>query len=358
MTIKTRLLLTSGLLLLFLLTGCGHSSNGNGTGKGEGKSDVATVTIKDGQFITTEGQENTDNSALLALNISITNHSGDSLDLLTDDFSLYDSKNEKVSVDDTIYDDSGSFKTLNTDSLAKDKTVTGYIPFRVAKNKTYELHFQPEVYKSDKKVSDIVVKINTKDYQDNQQEIKDAMNAYVQTVFFEKKDPKYATLVANDANKDAEQLKALFIKNMGTDLEDQLSDQQMNQIYETFKHANSEKGSVSLKVQTALPKTAVVEVTPKVLFLDDMYDEVEKLKNQFVDDNRGKYSDYDAALQAWYVYMTKNIGEVFKNTDPRSSDTSYKINLIKEGKKWRIDSEKSTDNYDYEQLQGDMTGGY
>ncbi|MFT8311983.1 MAG: DUF5105 domain-containing protein [Sporolactobacillus sp.] len=355
MTIKLKLLLIMGLALLLLIAGCGNSSSK----KEEGKSDIATVTVKNGQYITKDGQENSDDSALLALNISITNHSDDSLDLLTDDFSLYDSKNEKVSVDDSIYDDSeGSFKMLDTDSLAKDKTVTGYIPFRVAKNKTYELHFQPNVYKGDKKVDEIVVKINTKKFKDDQQQIKDAMNAYIQTVFFGKDDSNYATLVANDANKDKAQMKDVFIKNMGSELDDQLSDEQTNQIYEAFESANREKGSVVLKVDTALPDSAVVEVTPKVLFLDDMYDEIEKLKDQFIDDNRGKYSDYDAALKGWYVYMAKNIGEVFKNTDAQTSDDSYKINLKKEGNKWEVDSEKSTANYDYEGLLSDMTGGY
>lgn len=354
MTIKLKFLLISVLALLLLIAGCGKSSNE----KGEGKSDIATITIRGGQFITKDGQENTDDSALLALNISITNNSGESLDLLSDDFSLYDSKNEKVSVDESIYDSEGDFKMLDTDSLAKDKTVTGYLPFRVAKNKSYELHFQPSVYKEDKKSDEIVVKINTKPYKDDQQQIKDAMNAYVQTVFFSKNDPNYATLVANDANKDKAQLKELFIKNMGSTLENQLSDQQTAQIYDAFISANRDKGSVELKVDTALPNSAVVEVTPKVLFLNDMYDEVEKLKDQFIDDNRGKYSDYNAAMKGWYAYMAKNMGEVFKNADARTSDSTYKINLKKEGEKWQIDSEKSTANYDYEDLLSDMTGGY
>ncbi|MET1249095.1 DUF5105 domain-containing protein [Sporolactobacillus sp. STCC-11] len=354
MTIKLKFLLISVLALLLLISGCGKSSNE----KGEGKSDIATITINGGQFITKDGQENSNDSALLALNVSITNHSGESLDLLSDDFSLYDSKNEKVSVDESIYDSEGDFKTLSTDSLAKDKTVTGYLPFRVAKNKSYELHFQPDVYKEDKKSDEIIVKINTKPYKDNQQQIKDAMNAYVQTVFFSKNDPNYAKLVANDATKDKAQLKERFIKNMGSELEDQLSDQQTDQIYDAFISTNRDKGSVELNVDTALPNSAVVEVTPKVLFLSDMYDEVEKLKDQFIDDNRGNYSDYNAAMKGWYAYMAKNMGEVFKNTDTRTADSTYKINLKKEGEKWQVNSEKSTANYDYEDLLNDMTGGY
>ncbi|MCO7124543.1 DUF5105 domain-containing protein [Sporolactobacillus shoreicorticis] len=247
---------------------------------------------------------------------------------------------------------------LETDSRAKDKTVIGYIPFQVAKNKTYELHYQPNVYKNDKKADEIIVKINTKNFKDDQQQIKDAMNAYVQTVFFGKDDTKYMALVANDANKDKAQMKGVFIKNMGSELDEQLSDEQTNQIYEAFERANREKGSVTLKVDTVLPDSAVVEVTPKVLFLDDMYDEIEKLKDQFIEDNRGKYSNHDAALKGWYVYMAKNIGEVFKNTDAQTSEDSYKIKPQKEGNKWKVDSQKSTVNYDCEGLLSDMTGGY
>ncbi|GAY75690.1 hypothetical protein NBRC111894_1244 [Sporolactobacillus inulinus] len=66
-----------------------------------------------------DSQENTDDSALLALQISITNNSDKSLDLLSDDFSLYDSNDEKVSVDEAIYGAPNDFQMLNTDSLAK-----------------------------------------------------------------------------------------------------------------------------------------------------------------------------------------------------------------------------------------------
>lgn len=356
MIIKRKLLFIFGLALLLILSGCGGS--GTSEKKEEARSDVATLNVKSGEFITMDGQENSDESALLALQISITNNSDKSLDLLSDDLSLYDSNDEKVSVDEAIYGAPDNFKMLNTDALAKGKTVTGYIPFRVSKNKTYELHFQPNVYDGGKQVEEIVVKINTKKFADHSGEAKDALNAYVQTVFFAKDDSKYPTLVANDSAKEKQRLKELFIKNMGTTLDDQLSDQQKNQIYNDFIAANREKGSVALKIDTAIPNSAIIEVTPNVLNLNDMYDEVQDLKDQFIDDNRGKYSDYNAAMKGWYAYIAKNLGEVFKNNEPRTSDSSYKINLKKQGEKWEIDSEKRSDNYDYEDLLTEMTGGY
>lgn len=354
MIIKRKFLFILGLALLLVIAGCG----GSGSKEEEGKTSVASLTVKSGEFITMDSQENTDDSALLALQISITNNSDKSLDLLSDDFSLYDSNDEKVSVDEAIYGAPDDFEMLNTDSLAKGKTVTGYLPFRVAKNKSYELHFQPNVYDGSKQADEIVVKINTKNYKDHSGEVKDAFDAYVQTVFFAKDVSNYSKWVANDSAKEKQRLKELFIKNMGSTLDDQLSDQQKNQIYSDFIAANREKGSVTLKVNTAFPNSAVVEVTPKVLYLDDMYDEVQDLKDQFIDENRGKYSDYNAAMKGWYAYVAKNFGEVFKNNEARTSDNAYKINLKKQGGKWTIDSEKRSDNYDYEELLSEMTGGY
>ncbi|RYM05177.1 DUF5105 domain-containing protein [Sporolactobacillus sp. THM7-7] len=349
---KVILLFSLTLILILILAGCGQSKKG----AEQGKSDVAEVKIKNGLYITFDGQENTDDSALLALDVGITNRSGETLDIYSRDFTLFDADNEKVPYESSVYDDSDNFRLLESSTLPNNKTVSGYLVFRIDKTKSYELHYQPSLYDSDQKPEEIVLKVNAQKYKDRQQEITDAANAFIQNVFFGKEEPKYASLVANDAAQEQKKVKEAFKEN--TNIGDDISDTQLDQVYQAFQKANAESGGAELKVDSAFVDTAEVKVTPKVVNFDDMYDQVNDLQDRFVDDNRGKYPNYNSAMKAWNTYLVKHIGEVFSHTEPQVSKDSYTLKLKKEGNKWKIDSSNTSDNYDYESLVSVMNGGY
>ncbi|MTT31400.1 DUF5105 domain-containing protein [Terrilactibacillus sp. BCM23-1] len=347
--VKVKWLSLVGLLLVLLVSGCGQKSE---TSKeGEATSDIAKVSIKNGTYITSDGKENTDEDALLALNVSVTNDSKDTLYVDQADFALYDSNNEKVS-DENVYDETDNFKRLDAADLPKGKSTTGFIVFRVAKDQKYELHFKPKMVE---KTKDIVLKVNAKDYKDNQEEIKDALNAYIQTVFFDKENPKYKSLVSNNASQDKKQVESVF-KDIATNEFGDMSQEELKHVYHEFKSANANKGSVELKIDSAFPENATVKVTPKVLLFDNMDEEIKKLGKQFVDDNKGKYSSTYEAQKAFVEYAIKHAGDVFDNTTPESTGDDYSINLKKEGDKWKIDTVKSSDNYDYEYFMKAMSG--
>ncbi|WP_353948482.1 DUF5105 domain-containing protein [Sporolactobacillus sp. Y61] len=349
--IKNRVsLLIFSLVLVLFVAGCGKDENGKGS------SDVASVKVKNGLYITHEGQENTKESALLALNLTVTNHMGETLELYPGDFTLFDSDETKVPAEETIYDDSGKFKVMDSADLPDGKSASGYIAFRIDKSKSYELHYQPSVFDPDKKAEPVIVKISGKDYKDQQKDILDAASAYLNVVFFGKQETNYAKLVANDAKKEEEQIRDLFTEN--ADFGEDISPSETEAAWQAFKKTNGEKGKIDLNVQTAFAETAEVEVTPTVLNFNDMYDAVQDLRDQFIDDNRGKYPDYNTAQKAWNKYLIKHIADVFNNSDVKESDESYPIKLIKDGTRWRIDSEKRTENYEFESLSEVMTGGY
>ncbi|MFT8318908.1 MAG: DUF5105 domain-containing protein [Sporolactobacillus sp.] len=345
------------LLLLFTVGGCGKST-GNNKKKNEAESSVASLKIQNGSYVTSEGKANSKDHAALALSISITNHTKESLDLYSGDFSLYDAKNQKVSADNDIYDESDIFKTLESSDLSPRKTVTGNLIFDVAKGKTYELHYQPDVYKGGKKTGEVILKFNTGKYKDPSADVRQATDAYIQAVFFSNNTPAYSKYVANDPAKDQAIVKNAFTKDVSESFDDNWSKQQIDKVYKAYQAASREKGGADVKVYSVFSTHATVEVVPKVLDFDSLSDDVETLKDQFIDDNQGKYSSYDAAVKAWYAYLADHIGELFNKADAVPADDSYKLNLSEHDGKWEINTDNSSANYDYQSLVHAMTGGY
>lgn len=349
------MLLFLSFVCLLVIAGC--SGSGENGEKG-GSSEIADLKVNSGSYVTYDGQENTDDDALLALNISVKNNTDKTLSLMAENLSLYDSEGQQIKPENDVYDDEGNFKLMNFTDLSAGKSATGYVAFRVAKDQTYELRYKPVDFENPDDPEEIVLKIDAKKYKDGQQAVKDATTAFIDTIFFGKENPNYNKLVANNADQEKKQVAEFFKEQIETAVDDNLSDSQIEKIYQDYIKVQGNKGSADLKVISAFPENATIEVTPKVLSSDDVNEELGKLNEQFIDDNAGKYDDYDKANQAWAGYLVDHMDDIFNNSGVETASDTYQLNLKKENDKWSVDTKKSSDNYQYESFMTVMTGGY
>lgn len=128
---------------------------------------------------------------------------------------------------------------------------------------------------------------------------------------------------------------------------------------EAFEKANQEKANVEYDIASLSPNQATVYVKPEVIDFNKI--DFDSIGDQFVDENEGKYSDYEKAQQDAEKYILQKLPEKFGDEDvsqPEYMDgNGYKLNLTKEEEQWTVDTSDSNDNYDYKELEASFMGG-
>lgn len=353
---------TAGLILgtVLLLGACGNSDKGSVT-KPAAEAGSTAVKIKSGSYVLEEGDKAGDGTGYLALEVSVKNISKNSIDLSSQDFSLYDKDDDKIS-EKNIYSEDDSFRSFDGTSLSKGKSVDGYIVFPVEKEQKYELHFKP-ILQSDEKSKEITLKVDASKYHDDTENIKKLAEQYVSQVFLNKTtaaDKENKLKLNNDLGKEHNDFNQQFSARLKKEFTEYVpSDAELGKAVESFETANQKKAKINYTIDQLFPNEATVNVLPEMITFDGI--DTDSIITQFVNENEGKYDDYEKASIDAEKYLLQQLPSKFDSaTTSQPSDMSgegYKINLTQKDGKWIVDSSKSDSNYDYQALVSSFMGG-
>ncbi|MGM0123992.1 hypothetical protein IGI37_001366 [Enterococcus sp. AZ194] len=340
-----------------VLGACGSTKEESSKKKME--SAEASVEVKSGTYVLQDGDSVPDNEGYLALNLSIKNNTKDTLDIMSDDFSLYDEDGNKISTKD-IYSEDDSFKNLEATTLSGGKTVSGYMVFNVEKDKKYELHYSPVL--DEKKTKDIQLAIDSSKYEDQTAEAKEATSEYIDQVFLNKKadGTEKKAILANDVKKEHSDFNQGFMEDLKTEFDSDVpTTVELTKLVTSFEQANQKKAKVTYQIASMFPHQVTVNVKPETIDLEKI--DTESILDKFVDENEDKYNDYDKAEQAATNYLIQQLPSKFASAQVSTSDymskDGYKIKLTEKDGKWTVDSSDSTDNSNYSDLVMSFKGG-
>ncbi|GAA3014402.1 DUF4352 domain-containing protein [Tetragenococcus solitarius] len=357
--ISKALVLGSALFLV----GCGSSDNAS-KDKAEAKTEDATIKVKQGDYVLQDGEDVGENEGYLALDIAIKNNTKDTMQVSKGDLTLYDEEDNKISNAD-VYTDDDDFEMLSNTNLSGGKNVSGYVVFKVDKDKKYELHYTPVLTESSEDSEEVEINVDASKYADASEEVENLSEQYVSEVFLAKEntensDKKEASELGNDTKEEHQNFNETFAEALKNEFYAYSpSAEELQKTVESFEKANQEKAKVEYKVASLSPNRATVYVKPEVIDFTKI--DFDSIGDQFVDENKGKYSDYEKAQKDAEKYILQKLPETFSNEDvsqPQYIDgDGYKLNLTKEDKQWTVDSSDSNDNYDYKDLEISFMGG-
>ena len=283
------------------------------------------------------------------------------------------------------------------ESIAKGKSVAGYVVYEVDKDAQYELHFSPSDYEGEKesdkdKDNDVSIKLDPSKYEDNIDQVKDLVKNYVDAVYLDgestsgasninvtdknvqivplvdnkktteadKKSDSGSDAVTNDVKVDREE----FIKNFEDTLEKGFfnykpSSAELRTFVEYYIKANSKRAKVDYNVKTYLPDYAVVYVRPETIDLKNF--NVYELSRKYYEENKETYNNnFSEALKAGEKFVLENMPSQFESipldTPVHMDKEGFEIKMTKKDGKWTIDT--SSRNYELNSLSRAFRGGF
>ena len=353
------------------------------------------ISVKDGMYIQPSDEDSS--SHYLALQVEIKNNQDQKFNFITSDITLYNDKDEKIEPIQ-IYESDSKTKFLEYgESIAKGKSVAGYVVYEVDKDAQYELHFSPSDYEGEKesdkdKDNDVSIKLDPSKYEDNIDQVKDLVKNYVDAVYLDgestsgasninvtdknvqivplvdnkktteadKKSDSGSDAVTYDVKVDREE----FIKNFEDTLEKGFfnykpSSAELRTFVEYYIKANSKRAKVDYNVKTYLPDYAVVYVRPETIDLKNF--NVYELSRKYYEENKETYNNnFSEALKAGEKFVLENMPSQFESipldTPVHMDKEGFEIKMTKKDGKWTIDT--SSRNYELNSLSRAFRGGF
>lgn len=324
--------------------------------KASAPANGAAIKINSGEYIIPDNKKTlASNKAYLALDLRIKNN-GPKISLMTSDIKLKD-KNGNRTKSVQIYGSGDDFSTMGYEKLAKHDTTSGYVVFPVAKDKKYTLEVSP-VSSSNKKIPTTKVKINTKKYQDHTQDAQKAMTSYVDSVFLNKQnDSAYNKILTNKLSDEQ-----VSYRNATRDFletrafNNTIADEAAENMVKQIQDVNNKKGSVKYAVKSATPTTAEITVTPTGVKLSELSSVISETHRQVDEEqNANGEKSYSEVNRAVKELLVQKFPEVLEKMPVREAE-GQDIKLIKDGKKWTVDTSES--DYSFESLQKEFSGSF
>lgn len=372
------------------LVACGSSTK-KASDNGTASNSNFEVTVKDGMYVLPKDEDSS--SHYLALRVEIKNNRDKKFSFTSNDITLYNGEDEKLDPIQ-VYESGSKTKFLEYgDSIAKGKSVAGYVVYEVDKDEQYELHFAPsfyedlEDYKKNNKNNEVAIKVDPSKYEDNIDEVKTLMKNYVDAVYLNgestggassvsttEKGGQVIALADKDKKKsknsdkeavtnDVEADREAFIKKFTQSFESSFysykpSEAELRTFAESYIKANAKRAKVEYNVKTYLPDYAVVYVRPETIDLDNL--NISELSRKFYEENKGNYNnDYRETMKAAEKFVLENAASQFESTpldtDDNMDKEGYEIKMTKKNGKWTVDT--SSDNYDLNSMARVFRGG-
>lgn len=342
---------------VFLLAACNTSGDAGKTEKG--KSDVASITIEEGEYIVPQASEAEagEGDGFLALKVKIKNETDKSIDLASDDFMLYDEDDNKIALEDFYMSDT-NIKTLSYEKISGGKSKTGYIIFEVGKDEAYQLHYEPMIYELDKELDPVILDVNTGDYEDNSEDAVEAATAFVDEVFLATTNENYNKLVSNDRDE----LVSTFDSNFSKGIKNafyyyKVTDEEAGSLGKAFKESNGEVAEVTYEINSYFPDSAEITIKANLLSFEELDEEVERIEEDYVDSNTDQ--DYEARWEGADKAVVAKLPELFKKSFPVEAESysdGFKMVMKKKDDKWEIQTKSSYSSY-YDNLEQAFRGG-
>lgn len=327
-------------------------------------TDTASIKLKDGSYVLQEGEQVSEGQGYLALELTIKNNTKKSLNVSNYDMTLYDSEDNQIKESDFYSNYDEDFKSFSGDNISGGKSTTGYIVFKVEKDKKYELHYKPSVVDSDgDDEKDVQIKVDASKYNDQTKSFENTAASYIKQVFYgaaEDKSVKDVLPIGNTIADDHSKFNTDFANALKEEFSSYTpSTAELNKVVASYESENSKKAKIEYAIDEMTPNEAVVYVKPTVLFFDNI--DTDKTTDDFVNQNQGKYDDYDKAEQDAEKYLLQQLPTLITQTTASESEyvsgDGYRLLLKKENDKWTINTEDTDDNYDYESMYSDFMGG-
>ncbi|MDO1604727.1 DUF5105 domain-containing protein [Lactobacillus sp. YT155] len=331
---KKKLWFTLLLLpLIFVIVGCQKKDDASHSVKGQN----VTLEVKSGKFTAT------DDGDLLALRIKVTNTGTKKLTLNSYDLNLIDNDGNKLRA--TSYFDDGD---LSIEKIAKGEKVQGYVYFKAKKNTKYTLKY--DSLSEDKNKAN-TVKIDTKKYKNVTAGLKEAADAYVNTVILGKDDPNYSKYISTNKDDDKKEFKDAMKDDINSHFFiDSADDATVTTLTDKIQKFNAANAELKAKV-TIDDGEPVVQLEGRLIDLGKFDDDYETLQEQKEDEAEAK-EDYDT--DTYEVAAKEMVGKVdsYLTTDNMKKGDYIKIKFVKDGKKWKVD----TDDDDFDSLVSTFSG--
>lgn|SRR5690625_1688349 len=331
---KRIILLFSSLVLLVALAACGKSGekaeadNNNDAAK-SGKGDVIEAEVEDASYILAGDSGEGEDSGLLLINLNIKNVSDSSIDLFPENnMQLYDG--------DQQIDPSSEASMLldrdTTSSIGADKQKSMPVVFDVDKDTEYELNIEPRLTDPDAGDADVNIPIDTSEYNDSLEELQNpgkALEAYVETIFFDKDNSDYEELVSADKSDIQDDALKAFKERLELNMSSKISDGDMEKYYKSFKQASAEQDEIEAEVVENAGGKAKVELSYKALSFEDLMDELNEYKNKYREKN-----GFDSEKED--EYALKKFDSAIDKIEAKEGD-DLDIQMEENEGKWSVD---------------------
>ncbi|WP_162921718.1 DUF5105 domain-containing protein [Listeria costaricensis] len=343
------------VLSLMMLAGCGGTSDQEKekeTGKTETAetSNFAKVKVEDGSYaIAPEIAE--DDLSTLALTIKVTNTGKGKLDVMPENFELYeDGSDEKVKPEDVYAGD--EIDTFDYETISADKTETGTVFFNVDPKKEYKLVY--EAYNDEGDTKEVELALDLTQYEDSKKafdESEKAGNAFLDVQLLGKENENYDKLVGNDK----EQTKAELLDEYQKENEDylfydlDLSDEDYENCFNSFISTQGKRAKLDIELAAQYEDQAALSIEIDEALSEDS---ISDLYSQYENDYTESTDDYD--YEAGEEYAFSKYAEILEKSDLKSESSELYLYLEKKDGKWTVDLKNDNNERTISALLGSM----
>lgn len=323
------------------------------------KEKVAELTIEGGEYILPRDESVSDGEGFLALELTLKNTTGKSLDIGMTDIMLYDESDSKIEAVNVYPEEGSKVKFFSYEKLSGNKSKTGYVVFPVNKDEKYKLHFEPVIFDVEKEAEPVIVDVDASAYKDHSKEILKAAAAFVDEVFLAKENKSYEKLVVNNKEEAIINFDSNFAKKLKDEFYDyKPTDAEANIIAKTLREVNGKKGQVDYELFYFSPDMATVLLNVKALTFKEMGSAITDVQDQF-SDQAGEMS-FEEEMKLAEKAAVDKLPEIIKNTEPVEIDSygeGFSMILKKDDKgKWEVQTKGTNARYD--SLEQPFRGDY
>lgn len=382
-------------LSLLLLTACSPDQKGDGVSKKE--TSGLSVEILEGEFVTPPDKTSRSSKDYIAVKVKLKNNTDGTVELFRSDFTLYDEEGEEVEPTD-VWDTTESVNMLDTTSLPKGKSSTGYLFYEISKKVTdYEMKVSG--YKKRKTSMDdleVEVTFSTDEFVDKREQALDMAKTYINGVFLNgNSDIKASESTALSSEDNSSNVVSLSHKaknktkdkkskvkeeafELGNDIEEEREDfikyfvaeldgnwnyykpteEERTRLALAYINENAKRADVDVKIKSYLPGVVTVYVRPNLVDLSTI-DTYNLIRDYLKSKGDSALSDYATAQKEAEKYIFDKLPEYFAtaslSTPSYMPTEGYAITFVEDDGVWVLESSERY-NFDYENLVEAFSG--
>ncbi|MBM7647806.1 hypothetical protein JOC78_000746 [Bacillus ectoiniformans] len=323
------------------LAGCGGDEETSASGTA--KSKVMEATIQDASYIlanqnngVSEGEE----PGLLAVNFKIKNTSDSSITLSgRNDVKLYDGENQLSPNTEAAYSvDIPPAASGGEIGAGKVKEMTVF--FDVEKGKEYEVALKPFV-NGEPESEEVTMKLNTQKYEDSLKTLNDpakALAGYVDTIYLGKENTDYEKLVTADKAALQEEARNKFKENLTRGMDKQLTDEEVNKYYETFKNTLAQKAKIEPVVLSNANGKAEVSLQYSAVSMSKFYDQMYNYQKEY-------YQNAGYDREKAEEYALSKFDAIVNSLEVKQGASDIKIKMLEKDGRWTVDPSHHSSKY-------------